>query len=124
MPALRVIQTLSAGVDWLMPSVPAGVTVCDARGARDAAVAEWVLAALLALSKHRPELRDRQREHRWILDEPHDIAGRSVMILGYGSIGEVVEERLAPFGVDLIRVARRRRRGVHAVAELPQLLPS
>ena len=62
MPQLRVIQTLSAGVDWLMSSVPAGVTVCDARGARDGAVAEWVLAALLALSKDLPELRDRQRE--------------------------------------------------------------
>jgi phosphoglycerate dehydrogenase-like enzyme len=124
MPQLRVIQTLSAGVDWLMSSVPAGVTVCDARGARDGAVAEWVLAALLALSKDLPELRDRQREHRWVADEPADLAGRTVMILGYGSIGKAVAERLAPFEVDLIRVARRRRAGVHGAVELPDLLPS
>ncbi len=65
MSALRVIQTLSAGVDWLLPFVPPGVTLCDASGTRDIAVAEWVLAAILASTKMLPELRDRQREHRW-----------------------------------------------------------
>src|SRR4051794_31844924 len=30
--ALRVIQTTSAGVDWLIGRVPAHVTVCNARG--------------------------------------------------------------------------------------------
>ena len=53
-----------------------------------------------------------------------DLAGRTVMILGYGSIGKAVAERLAPFEVDLIRVARRRRAGVHGAVELPDLLPS
>jgi len=48
MSELRVIQTLSAGVDWLEGYVPAGVTLCDAGGTRDIPVAEWVLAAILA----------------------------------------------------------------------------
>jgi phosphoglycerate dehydrogenase-like enzyme len=122
MKALRVIQTLSAGVDWLMPAAPADVVVCSARGARDGAVAEWVLAALLALTKDLPELRDRQRQHDWRWREPRDIAGRTVLILGYGSIGKAVEQRLAPFGVDLIRVARHRRPGVHPADQLTTLL--
>ena len=46
------------------------------------------------------------------------------MILGYGAIGAAVEARLAPFGVELIRVARRRRAGVHPVDELASLLPA
>jgi phosphoglycerate dehydrogenase-like enzyme len=123
MRSLRVLQTLSAGVDWLLADVPAQVTLCDARGARDAAVAEWVLAAMLALSKHLPQLRDRQREHRWQAIEPDDLAGRTVMILGFGSIGAAVEARLAPFAVPLIRVARRERPGVYPVEQLPELLP-
>jgi phosphoglycerate dehydrogenase-like enzyme len=123
MPSLRVVQTLSAGVDWLGRAVPAGVTLCDARGARDGAVAEWVLAAMLALSKHLPELRDRQREQRWQAREPDDLAARTVMILGHGSIGSAVAARLAPFEVELIRVARRRRPGVHPVEQLRDLLP-
>jgi phosphoglycerate dehydrogenase-like enzyme len=123
MNALRVIQTLSAGVDWLMPSVPAGVTVCDAAGARDVAVAEWVLAALLASQRRLPELRDSQREHAWEWRQSAELCGRTVMILGYGAIGAAVETRLTPFDVDLIRVARRARAGVHAADELSTLLP-
>jgi phosphoglycerate dehydrogenase-like enzyme len=123
MPALRLIQTLSAGVDWLLPAVPAGVTVCDAAGARDAAVAEWVLAAILASQKMLPELRDRQREHRWSWRESDELFGLTVMILGYGSIGAAVEARLAPFQVKLIRVARHARPEVRAVEELGSLLP-
>ena len=38
-PALRVVQVLSAGVDWIADRVPAGVTLCSARGARDRAMA-------------------------------------------------------------------------------------
>src|SRR6478609_8783189 len=49
MASLRLIQTLESGVDWLLPHVPAAVTVCNARGAHDAAVAEWVLAAILSM---------------------------------------------------------------------------
>jgi phosphoglycerate dehydrogenase-like enzyme len=123
MPALRVVQTLSAGVDWLLGSVPAGVTVCDAGGARDIAVAEWVVAATLASTKALPELRDRQREHRWEWQRSKELAGSTVMTLGHGSIGAAVEARLDPFDVKLIRVARRAREGVHGVEDLDQLLP-
>ena len=30
MPRLRVVQTLSSGVEWVLPLVPPGVTVCNA----------------------------------------------------------------------------------------------
>jgi phosphoglycerate dehydrogenase-like enzyme len=122
MPGLRVIQTLSAGVDWLLPSVPTGVTVCDAGGARDIPVAEWVLAAILASTKAFGELRDAQRAHRWESREASELAGSTVMILGYGDIGVAVETRLAPFEVELIRVARHARDGVHSVEDLYSLL--
>jgi phosphoglycerate dehydrogenase-like enzyme len=123
MSALRVIQTLSAGVDWLLPLIPDGVTLCDASGAHDVAVAEWVLATILASQKTLPELRDRQRERRWDWRRSGELAGSTVMILGYGSIGRAVKARLEPFEVDLIRVARRARVGVHSVDDLGSLLP-
>jgi phosphoglycerate dehydrogenase-like enzyme len=123
MRALRVIQTLSAGVDKLLPIVPAGVTLCDAAGTRDAAVAEWVVAAILASTKRLPELRDSQRGHRWERQGSYELAGATVMILGYGAIGAATERRLAPFEVELIRVARCARAGVHAVRDLGGLLP-
>jgi phosphoglycerate dehydrogenase-like enzyme len=123
MPGLRVLQTLSAGVDWLLPFVPPGVTICDAGGARNSAVAEWVLAVILASTRTLPELRDRQREHAWKWSQSRELAGSTVMILGYGAIGTAVEARLAPFDVELIRVARHVRPGVHSVDDLASLLP-
>ncbi|HXA54645.1 MAG TPA: NAD(P)-dependent oxidoreductase [Solirubrobacteraceae bacterium] len=123
MGALRVVQTLSAGVDQMLPIVPAGVTLCDAAGTRNAAVAEWVVAAILASTKRLAELRDSQREHRWAQQGSHELAGATVLILGYGAIGAATERRLVPFDVKLIRVARRPRAGVHAVEDLSGLLP-
>jgi phosphoglycerate dehydrogenase-like enzyme len=122
MPKLRVIQTLSAGVDWLLPSVPTGVTLCDARGTRDRPVSEWVLGAILASLKHFGEARDSQRSHDWQWREPDELAGKTVMILGYGSIGLTVERLLVASEAEVIRVARRARPGVHTVDELASLL--
>ncbi len=60
--AARVVQTLSAGTDWIEDRVPPWATLCNARGARDTAVAEWVIAALLA-AQH--GLLRAARERRW-----------------------------------------------------------
>jgi phosphoglycerate dehydrogenase-like enzyme len=123
MTRLQVVQTLSAGVDRLVDRIPAGVTLCDAHGSRDVPVAEWTMAAILACKRGFPELRDRQREHEWAPGQAHELAGSTVTILGYGAIGAALEARLEPFEVELIRVARDARPGVHPVSELPQLLP-
>jgi phosphoglycerate dehydrogenase-like enzyme len=123
MRALKVIQTLSAGVDRLHPLVPAGVTLCDAAGARDAAVSEWVLAAILASLKTLPEMRDDQHAHRWRWRRLADLEDSTVLIVGYGAIGAAVEARLQPFGTHVLRLARRERPGVHAVRDLASLLP-
>ena len=114
MPALQVVQVLSAGTEWIEPLIPEGVTLCNARGARDIAVAEWVVGALLgAVTGLLRAARDRTWEHR----TPAELAGRTVVIVGYGSIGEAVRDRLEPLGVRVEGVGRAR------LAELPGLLP-
>ena len=40
LPELQVVQTQIAGIDRIRPWVPAGVTLCNARGAHDAGTAE------------------------------------------------------------------------------------
>jgi lactate dehydrogenase-like 2-hydroxyacid dehydrogenase len=42
---VRVIQTLSAGFEWLVGHVPERVTVCNAKGVFDRPVAEWVVGS-------------------------------------------------------------------------------
>ena len=51
------------------------------------------------------------------------LADKQVLIVGYGQIGEAIEARLLPFEAAVTRVARSARDGVHAIDELPDLLP-
>ena len=116
---LRVVQSLSAGTEWLEPRVPAWATLCNATGARDASVAEWVVGALLGDAYGQFTA---ARARRWSDATPRELQGATVLIVGFGSIGRAVQRRLEPFGVTVIGVARRARDGVHATGELPALV--
>lgn len=120
---VKVVQTLSAGVDWILPLVPEGVVLCDGSGIHDVPVAEWVVMGLLALLKDLPAFLQAQGEGRWAPRVLADLKGKKVLLLGYGSIGRAVEERLRAFGVEVLPVARRPRPGVYTPQDLPHLLP-
>ena len=124
MPRLKVVQTLTAGVDWLRPHLPPGVALCNARGAHDASTAEWVVAAMLGALRGFPAFTRAQAEGRWAYQGTDQLADKTVLIVGYGSIGAAVERRLAGFEVTVARVARRARPGVAGLAELAGLLPA
>ena len=123
MPALEAAQTLSAGVDTILPLLPAGVVLCNGRGLHDASVAEHALGLILAVRRDIPHWGRRQDEHRWAPHFTRSLAGSRVLLIGYGSIGAAVEERLLPFEIEVVRVARRARPGVHGIGELLDLLP-
>jgi phosphoglycerate dehydrogenase-like enzyme len=123
LPRLRVVQTLTAGVDRFLPLIPPGVTLCNARGVHDASTAEWVVAAILAHLRDLPYFALEQAGHRWSYRFTDCLAGKSVLIVGYGSIGRAVERRLAGFDVEVRGVARQARDGVDPVSQLPVLLP-
>jgi phosphoglycerate dehydrogenase-like enzyme len=119
---LRVIQTLSAGVDFLVGRVPDHVMVCNARGVFDAPLAEWVLGCLLAMQRGLVQARDAQSRREWEKFEPSELMGRRVVILGIGSIGTAIADRLRPFGVEVVGVGRTARDGVRGLADLDEVL--
>jgi phosphoglycerate dehydrogenase-like enzyme len=123
LPKLRLIQLLSAGAEKVIPYVPPGVTLCTARGAHDDVVAEWVLSVVLAQVHDLPRFVRSQQEGRWDFTLTDELAGKTVLILGYGSIGAAVARRLAGFDVRVLPVARTGRPGVHGIGSLPDLLP-
>ena len=123
LPSLRVVQAQTAGVERLLPQVPPGVTLCNARGVHDASTAEWVVAVTLAALRDLPYFAAEQAAQRWSYRFTDSLADKSVLIVGYGSIGGAVERRLSGFEVEIRRVARRPRDGVSAISELPELLP-
>jgi len=122
MPSLRVVQTLTAGFDRVRPHVPAGAVLCNARGAHDASTAEWVVGAAIAAIRQFPYFATEQAAGRWSYRFTGTLAGTTVLIVGYGSIGQAVERRLAGFDVQVRRVARSAREGVSPAPELAGLL--
>jgi phosphoglycerate dehydrogenase-like enzyme len=142
---VKVVQSMMAGVDWITPWLPKGIVLCDGRGIHDISASEWVLTATLASLKRFPLYRDMQLQGTWkgqatvndgFLNEGgaqvgqyrvlgEDLAGKTVLIVGYGSIGAAIEARLIPFGVNILRIARtpRPENNVHSVADLRRLIP-
>jgi phosphoglycerate dehydrogenase-like enzyme len=121
MPDLRVVQALSAGTDSIEPLLPPRATLCNARGGRDSAVAEWLLAALLGAGSR---IVERARATVWPPRlELRDLSDQTVLVVGMGSIGRELERIIAPIGASIVGVASRARDDLHGVDELPQLLP-
>jgi phosphoglycerate dehydrogenase-like enzyme len=126
MPALKVVQTQTAGFENFLPYLGEGVTLCNARGVHDASTAELAVALILASYRRLPRAVKNQEREDWptsYVEMDDSLADRTVLILGYGSIGEALERRLAGFECDVIRVARRAREGVSPITDLPALLP-
>jgi len=123
LPRLKVVQAMTAGIDRLRPHVPDGAVLCNARGVHDAGTAEWVVAAILASVRQFPYFAAEQAAARWSYQFTGCLAGQTVLIVGYGSIGAAVERRLSGFDVAVRRVARHVRDGVRPLDDLPGLLP-
>jgi phosphoglycerate dehydrogenase-like enzyme len=142
---VKVVQSMMAGVDWITPWLPKQIVLCDGRGIHDISASEWVVTAILGSLKRFPHYRDMQLKEQWkgqasvpngfldvggvqvgqyqVLGE--DLAGKTVLIIGYGSIGAAIEARLQPFGVKVLRIARSARKepDVSAIGDLRRLLP-
>jgi phosphoglycerate dehydrogenase-like enzyme len=143
---VRLILSLMAGTEWIPGVAGPHVTICNAHGAHNIPTAEWTLSAILASLKYFPFYLEVQRSGVWkrrfqasahyasitgdarplyppvMLEE---LTGKSVLLVGYGAIGKEIERMLAPFHVELVRIARtaRIKPPVHAVSELDNLLP-
>lgn len=123
MDALQVVQTTLIGVDGLVGTMPPGVTLCSSRGTADVAVSEWVVALILAGEKNLPAIHTDQLHATWQMLPTRILADETVLILGSGSIGRAVIERLGAFGCEILEVARRPRPGVFTLDDLGGLLP-
>ena len=143
---VRLVLALVAGTEWAPEIVGPHVTICNAHGAHNISTAEWTLAAILAMLKNFPLFLDMQHEGVWKrrFEAPkqyvaitgdtrplyppvmlEELTGNTVLMVGYGSIGKDIERMLAPFHVEMVRVARSARTEppVHAISELDTLLP-
>lgn len=144
---VKLVLSLMAGTEWIPATCGPDVLICSGRGAHSTSTAEWTLTAILAMLKHLPFYDEVRREGAWMrrFESPaqyaaitgdqrplyppvmlEELTGKRVLLVGHGSIGKEIERLLAPFHVELTRVARSARKSpeVHAVSELDSLLPN
>jgi phosphoglycerate dehydrogenase-like enzyme len=143
---VRLALALLAGTEWIPGIVGPHVTICNAHGAHNISTAEWTIASILTMLKYFPFYLEMQHAGKWKLrykasanyaeltgdTRPiyppvmlEELTGKKVLLVGYGSIGREIERMLAPFHVDMVRVARSARTEpeVFAVGDLDTLLP-
>ncbi len=107
-PNLRWIQGIGAGVEQF---AKAGATrdrvlVTNASGISSVSMAEWVVGRLLQVWKRFPEADEFQRQHRFTRSSGRTFAGATIGIVGLGSIGRAVSERVRAFGCRVLGVRR------------------
>jgi phosphoglycerate dehydrogenase-like enzyme len=82
LPRLRIVQTLSAGVDRVVTAVPDAVHVINARGLHTPSTAEWVCAAILACQRELPDFVRAQQAARWSHHGTRTLDGATVLLIG------------------------------------------
>jgi phosphoglycerate dehydrogenase-like enzyme len=107
---LKWLNSIYAGVDGMpLAQLKAqGTVVTNGTGINAITIAEYVVMGMLTVAKGYREVVRAQDRREWLLDSPGkvELYGSNALLLGYGAIGSLIEERLKPFGVDVTVVRR------------------
>ncbi|WP_114374165.1 D-2-hydroxyacid dehydrogenase [Elioraea thermophila] len=134
-PRLVLIQSISAGTEQFDQATLAarGIRLASAQGANAEAVAQHGMALLLAIARRLPEaIRNQDRRHwRGMSPDPalreDTLAGRTLLVVGYGRIGSRLGALARAFGLRVIGVRRDPGAGgagadeLHGFSALPAL---
>lgn len=108
MPALDWIQALTTGIDPLLAlKLPPSVTVTTTRGMHGPQMAELAFLLMLSLSRNAPQIFANQREAKWKRWGQHLLLGKTVAIVGVGSISEALALRCQAFGLKVLGISSR-----------------
>lgn len=122
-----LVQSQSIGYDDVPDALPAGHVFANAASVHETSTAELAIGLAIASQRGIPDFVRAAAAGRWAPARHASLADRRVLLLGYGGVGRAIEARLAPFEVEVTRVASRAREDehgrVHGIDELPTLLP-
>lgn len=105
---LKYIQLTSAGFDRVPMDYirQQGITIHNARDVYSIPMAEYALGGVLQLYKQFAYFRENQKAHRW---EKHrgllELSGKTVCIVGCGSVGSECARRFSAFGCRVTGIA-------------------
>jgi phosphoglycerate dehydrogenase-like enzyme len=93
------------------------ITVTNSRGVQAIPIAEHVMACILALARRLPQTMRDQQERLWRPNDligtvsPWLLSGRTLAVIGVGTIGEALAARAKAFGIRVVGVRRHPERG-------------
>lgn len=129
-PRLKVIACNSAGLDRLAPFdwLPPDVMLLNNRGTHAQKAGEFALMALLMLASHIPHFATAQRAERWAPRFGSVLAGRTLCVVGLGTLGGAAAHHARAFGMRVLGVRASPAPHpecdeIHATASLDEVLP-
>jgi phosphoglycerate dehydrogenase-like enzyme len=111
-PRLRLIQKIGVGVNTidLAAAEQRGIPVCNLPGTNARAVAELTLGLMLSVLRRIPAFDRRLRSGFWtdtgLQDGIGELGGRTVGLVGFGSIPRILAPILAAMGCSVLYTAR------------------
>ncbi len=105
----QLVQSQSIGYDGVANVLPPGHVYANAAGVHEASTAELTIALALAAQRGIPQFVRNADAGRWRPRPYESFADRRVVLIGVGGVGRAIADRLAPFEVELVRVASRAR---------------
>lgn len=107
-PNLKWIHCIGAGVEHMLPMdwLPEGVTLTNNKGVHAAKAAEFGLMSILMLHSHIPAIVTNQRHKVYDSLYASPIAGKTLIVIGTGSLGGSAAKKLHDLGVHVIGVNR------------------
>ncbi len=105
-PQLKVVGRAGVGVDNIDcdEATKRGIVVMNTPGGNATSVAEHTLALMLSLARAVPAANDSTKAGRWERKrfQGNELFGKTLGIIGLGSIGRQVAQRAKPFGMDVV----------------------
>ena len=125
-PAVRWVHVLGAGVDGFPFHLVGDRALTCSRGASAPAIAEWVLAVILAFEKQLPQSWISEPPEHWNLAGLGGMRGKTLGLVGLGAIGGEVARRALAFEMRVAAVRRTNAPpavpGVEVAGSLEELL--
>jgi len=122
MPKLRWAQVMTAGVEeWLaLPDLPPALMLTCARGTHEESMPENIIGALFYVAKPYAAAVANQKRSTWVRTVAQPLTGKTLGILGLGTIGQHVARIAATLGMRVIGTRRR----PEAMANVAKVLPA
>lgn len=106
-PELRLLHSMSAGAEHLVNIMPEGVVLANASGVAANAIAETVIAGMLAQAKMLRQRWENQDAKQWKELPARELDGSVMTLLGTGNIGSRTAAIAQSLGIRTIGINRR-----------------